>query len=133
MFSGAQWRSNPDMGDRRQQAWDLATLLHWRRLLDRHPTAELGLALYPAVFCWDAPGPACSPDTIALQPHLPLSDSQRNHQERKADLFGRPAEGSIDKRQGLGKKIHEGKTQTEHQRHGKHQRVSEKYVAVESW
>lgn len=49
------------MGDCRQQAWDLATLLHWCRLLGRHLTAELGLALYPALFFWDAPGPAYSP------------------------------------------------------------------------
>ncbi|KAF5858054.1 hypothetical protein ETB97_004923 [Aspergillus alliaceus] len=60
MFSGAQWRSNPDLADRRQQAWDRATLLHWRRLLNHHPPAELGLELCPAEFYWDAPVPVDS-------------------------------------------------------------------------
>lgn len=49
MFSGAQWRSNPDMADQRQQSWDRTTLLHWRRLLDRQQPAELGLEAQAAV------------------------------------------------------------------------------------
>ncbi|KAJ5714406.1 uncharacterized protein N7483_011587 [Penicillium malachiteum] len=57
MFSGAQWRSNPDMNDRRQQSWDRTTLLHWRDLLACHAPSELGLELHPAVFFWDSPVP----------------------------------------------------------------------------
>ncbi|KAE8155417.1 FAD dependent oxidoreductase [Aspergillus tamarii] len=57
MFSGAQWRSNPDRADRRQQTWDRTTLLHWRRLVKLHPPAELGLEIRSAEFYWDAPGP----------------------------------------------------------------------------
>lgn len=58
MFSGAQWRSNPDINDQRQQKWDRATLLHWRHLVSLYSPTEIGLEIRPAEFYWDAPGPS---------------------------------------------------------------------------
>lgn len=58
MFSGAQWRSDPNINDKRRQKWDRATLLHWRHLTSLYSPSETGLEMRPAEFYWDAPGPS---------------------------------------------------------------------------
>jgi D-amino-acid oxidase len=64
MFSGAQWRSNPDLSDRQQISWDHATLLHWRDLIANNPPAVLGLEACQAEFYWDT-----VPDHPPVQEH----------------------------------------------------------------
>ncbi|KAF4637613.1 hypothetical protein G7Y89_g482 [Cudoniella acicularis] len=53
MRSGAQWRSNPDFADYRQQEWDRQTFLHWLELVQAVRPEKLGIEMKPAVYLWN--------------------------------------------------------------------------------